>query len=310
MSTYIQGLKPPDTPTQYRAVGFLHAKYLPSAENFLRGTLVTDDGLFPAALNHALANWLNKNPTQLSTSCIWLVYPRKLKESPGLTFSVKSIVEIEQSVANYFSIRGQLWTWNEENGKLVMRIRRNEEPPPRLKHTPLWKPFYLEIQGRLPVEKKRGQFWEFKCFRDGESLLLEDGRMIKDAAQMKELEENQPILELKDISMTDARAEITLKFNTIPEVRELPKSRVEFYLKAPNGVVFTVNIKGKAWRKAEASMKEFPSFVAMVGGKLGAPTSSGFEVEGGGLQVFEKKPKEPKEPKEPKSEKAEAIATN
>ncbi len=117
MSTYIQGLKPPDTPTQYRAVGFLHAKYLPSAENFLRGTLVTDDGLFPAALNHALANWLNKNPEQLSTSCIWLVYPRKLKESPGLTFSAYSIVEIEQSVANYFSIRGQLWGWDEETGQ-------------------------------------------------------------------------------------------------------------------------------------------------------------------------------------------------
>ena len=73
MSTYIPGLKPPDTPTQYRAIGFLHAKYLPSAENFLRGTLVTDDGLFPAALNHALAtpksekaeasatNWLGRS---------------------------------------------------------------------------------------------------------------------------------------------------------------------------------------------------------------------------------------------------------
>ncbi len=121
-------------------------------------------------------------------------------------------------------------------------------------------------------------------------------------------EEKSPVDFEKEIRMTDARAEITLKFNTIPEVRELPKSRVEFYLKATTGVVFTVNIKGKAWRKAEASMKEFPSFVAMVGGKLGAPTSKGFEVEGGGLQVFEKKPKEPKEPKEVKEEK-EAIAT-
>ena len=278
MSTDIPGLKPPDHPTQYRAVGFLHAKYLPSAENFLRVTLVTEDGVFPADINHALANWLKKNPTQLSTSYIWQVYPRKLKESPGLTFSAYSIVEIEQSVANYFSIRGQLWKWDEEKGKLVMRIRRNEEPPPRLKHTPLWKPFYLEIQGRLPVEKKRGQFWEFKCFRDGESLLLEDGRMIEDAAEMKEIEDNPPILELKDISMTDARAEITLKFNTIPEVRELPKGRVEFYLKAQSGVVFTVNIKGKSWRKASENMQQFSNWVAAVGGKLGNPTPSGFEV--------------------------------
>ncbi len=313
MRTEIQGLKPPDTPTQYRAVGFLRAQYLPSADKFRQGTLVTDDGLFPAELNHDLANWLKKNPDQLEQPNLWMVYPRKSDSSPGLTFSARRLADESTSNANYFSIRGQLWGWDEEKGKLVMRIRRNEEPPPRLKHTPLWKPFYLEIQGRLPVEKKRGQFWEFKCFRDGESLLLEDGRMIEDAAEMKEIEDNPPILELKDISMTDARAEITLKFNTIPEVRELPKGRVEFYLKATNGVVFTVNIKGKSWRKAEASMKEFPSFVAMVGGKLGAPTSNGFELEGAGLQVFEKKPSEPKEPKElksPKSEKAEAIATN
>ncbi len=36
---------PPDTPTQYRAVGFLRARYLPNADKFRQGTLVTDDGL-------------------------------------------------------------------------------------------------------------------------------------------------------------------------------------------------------------------------------------------------------------------------
>ncbi len=291
MSTYIPGLKLPDTPTQYRAIGFLHAKYLPSAENFLRGTLVTDDGLFPAALNHALAKWLKKNPTQLSTSYIWLVYPRKLKESPGLTFSAYSIVEIEQSVANYFSIRGQLWGWDEEKGKLVIKIKRNEEPPPRLKGTKLWKPFYLEIQGRLPVSKERGQFWELKCFRDGESLLLGDGRMVKNADEMKAIvdrkpdsgedetsEKTQEAVPRTGGSMTEARAEITLKFNTIPEVRTVPSGRVSFDLVAPNGVVFTVNIKGKSWRKASENMQQFSNWVAAGGGKLGNPTPSGFEV--------------------------------
>ncbi len=119
-------------------------------------------------------------------------------------------------------------------------------------------------------------------------------RLVKDALEMKEIEDNPPILVQKEILMTEARAEITLKFNTIPEVRTLPKSRIEFDLVAPNGVVFTVNIKGKSWRKASENMQQFSNWVAAVGGKLGNPTPSGFEVADAGLQVFEKKAKQPK----------------
>ena len=93
MRTEIQGLKPPDTPTQYRAVGFLRAQYLPSADKFRQGTLVTDDGLFPAELNHDLANWLKKNPDQLEQPNLWMVYPRKSDSSPGLTFSARRLAD-------------------------------------------------------------------------------------------------------------------------------------------------------------------------------------------------------------------------
>ena len=94
--------------------------------------------------------------------------------------------------------------------------------------------------------------------------------------------------------MTEARAEIALKFSTIPQVREVPNGRVEFDLTAPNGVVFTANIKKKTWRKSEASMREYNHWVASVGGKLGNPTASGFELADAGLQVYEKKPKQSK----------------
>lgn len=102
--------------------------------------------------------------------------------------------------------------------------------------------------------------------------------------------------------MTEARVDITLKFSDVPQVRELPQARVEFDLTAPNGVVFTVKIKGKSWRKAEASMQEYDNWVAAVGGKLGNPTKSGFEVDGAGLQVYEKKPKQPKPAEEASAE--------
>ena len=97
------------------------------------------------------------------------------------------------------------------------------------------------------------------------------------------------------MNVTEAKAEITLKFNIIPQINPLPQGRVEFHLKDASGLVFTVNIKGKSWRKAEAAMKNFPQWVAAVGGKLGAPTTNGFQLESAGLQVFEKKPKELKE---------------
>ena len=94
--------------------------------------------------------------------------------------------------------------------------------------------------------------------------------------------------------MTEARVEVALKFNDIPEAREIDNGRVELKLTAANSTVFTVTLKGKAWRKAEKMMNEFPEWTANASGKLGAKTDDGFELEGAGLQVFEKKPKEPK----------------
>ena len=91
--------------------------------------------------------------------------------------------------------------------------------------------------------------------------------------------------------MTEARAEIALKFSAIPPVREIPNGRVEFDLTAPNGIVFTARIKTKTWRKSETSMREYEHWVAPVGGKLGNPTALGFELTDAGLQVYEKKPK-------------------
>jgi len=64
--------------------------------------------------------------------------------------------------------------------------------------------------------------------------------------------------------MTEAKSEITLKFNA------------------------------KSWRKAETSAAEFESWAGAVSGKLGQSTTQGFEVVDAGIQVFEKKAKEPK----------------
>ena len=93
--------------------------------------------------------------------------------------------------------------------------------------------------------------------------------------------------------MTEARSEITLKFNSLPEAVPAANKKVEIRLTDQNGVTFTALINAKSWRKAEADATTFSDWGGAVSGKLGQPTDNGFEVIDAGIKVFEKKAKEP-----------------
>ena len=94
--------------------------------------------------------------------------------------------------------------------------------------------------------------------------------------------------------MTQARSEITLKFNELPQVKPTENKKVEITLTDQNGVTFTALVNAKSWRKAEADVAAFSDWGGAVSGKLGQPTDNGFEVVDAGIKVFEKKAKEPK----------------
>lgn len=93
--------------------------------------------------------------------------------------------------------------------------------------------------------------------------------------------------------MTEAKSEITLKFNELPEAVPAPNKKVEISLTDQNGVIFTALINAKSWRKAEADVAAFSDWGGAVSGKLGQSTANGFEVVDAGIKVFEKKAKEP-----------------
>ena len=93
--------------------------------------------------------------------------------------------------------------------------------------------------------------------------------------------------------MTEAKSEITLKFNALPTANPAPNKKVEISLTDQNGVIFTALINAKSYRKAEADVQAFSDWGGAVSGKLGNKTDSGFEVVDAGIKVFEKKPKEP-----------------
>ncbi|PSB42829.1 hypothetical protein C7B80_26175 [Cyanosarcina cf. burmensis CCALA 770] len=92
--------------------------------------------------------------------------------------------------------------------------------------------------------------------------------------------------------MTQARSEITLKFNELPQVKPAENKKVEITLTDQNGVTFTALVNAKSWRKAEADAANFYEWGGAVSGKLGQRTADGFEVVEAGVRIFEKKSKE------------------
>lgn len=93
--------------------------------------------------------------------------------------------------------------------------------------------------------------------------------------------------------MSEAKSEITLKFNTLPESEPAPNKKVLVKVTDQNGITFTALINSKSWRKAEADVAAFADWGGSIGGKLGQLNPDGsFEVLEAGIKVFEKKPKE------------------
>ncbi|MDZ4872102.1 MAG: hypothetical protein CLLPBCKN_001490 [Chroococcidiopsis cubana SAG 39.79] len=92
--------------------------------------------------------------------------------------------------------------------------------------------------------------------------------------------------------MTQARSEITLKFNELPSATLGANKKVEITLTDQNEVVFTALVNAKSWRKAEADAANFSDWGGAVSGKLGQRTADGFEVVEAGVRIFEKKSKE------------------
>lgn len=66
----------------------------------------------------------------------------------------------------------------------------------------------------------------------------------------------QPDQALEEL-MTEARSEITLKFNSLPEALPAANKKVEIRLTDQNGVTFTARINALSWRKAEADVAAF-----------------------------------------------------
>lgn len=86
------------------------------------------------------------------------------------------------------------------------------------------------------------------------------------------------------------KIDVSLKFNQLPNQIVDSGQNKEFLLNA-DGIEVTVRIHSKALERLHYANEKYPSWVALLEGKTGSPTDSGFILEQSKLQVFEKKAK-------------------
>ena len=86
------------------------------------------------------------------------------------------------------------------------------------------------------------------------------------------------------------RMEVSVKFNEKPGSTLAEDGKVNIEIEC-NGKKVRAGLKAKSWRKASALMDQYPIWVACVSGKMAAMDAAGMELEGAGIQVFEKQAK-------------------
>lgn len=191
-----QPIPPPSEPMQYRAIGLIRGQYMPSAEQFTRGTLVAaDDTLIDAVLLGRVMS-LVKNHLSLDESHLWVVYPRTRQEDGNLHVQIVGVWEPERlqqpsptldgdssspeeapsqesSVEDdYFSVRGAVIYQSREEEGLIVKIKQSPRKP---QDKPKF--FKLKLKGIL-ADKAVGHFWDFQVQRQANSLVIQEANDI------------------------------------------------------------------------------------------------------------------------------------
>jgi hypothetical protein len=194
---------------QYRAIGLVRGRFVPSEEQFSNGTLmITADGYsLPAVLLGRVLS-LVKNHLNLEQDYHWVVYPRmfgKPRSPQILTFQIMGVWEpallnrldegeepelSSQPAAEtsplgaepedgYFSIRGEVLDFSEETQELTVNIRQTPRKPDQE-----GKSFKLPLKGVL-AGKVVGQFWDLNVQHQHGTLVIQNGSRVGMVAPKK-----------------------------------------------------------------------------------------------------------------------------
>jgi hypothetical protein len=182
----------PSEPKQFRAIGLIRGKYVPSEEQFTCGTFFSDDGAEIDSVLLGRVMSLIKKHINLEESHLWVVYPRTQQESGSLHLQIVGVWEPEtlaqeeeetdsddKQIAssdveddNYFSIRGEVVFYSEERSCTVVKIR---QAPRKKGDTARY--FKLSLNGKIEG-RTLGHFWDFHVRRNGTMLAIEHGECV------------------------------------------------------------------------------------------------------------------------------------
>lgn len=185
-----QPIAPPSEPMQYRAIGLVRGRYVPSDDQFNRGYLQTADGSTLDAVLLGQVMSLVKKHLDLEASHLWVVYPRTREKQAGLHIQIVGVWEPEALQAedgstavgsegsaapqadDYFSVRGEVMFQSPDQEYVVVRIQQS---PRKTSEEP--KSFKLRLEGALPT-RAVGYFWDLEAQRQGNQLVIQEGQSI------------------------------------------------------------------------------------------------------------------------------------
>jgi hypothetical protein len=275
-------------------------------------TLLVEDTVFPVIGFIPKAVHQHHQPGQLQR---FGVFPGALegklaftvlKVSPNATVGIKlkGCWEERYGVPYLVVYRNRLFSPNDTKLRVLVPIVWEDAPPADGR---FWE-LEAEVKGgELSVTQVIGTFAappQAKRYRSPEEL-----ERIKAIAppvrRVAAVPPTAPPLTLKEIRQmtTPAKIQLTCKLHQVPDYRELPDSRIEFFLSEGAGPVFTVRIKPKLFKKL--THHGYEHWVAAISGDLGEATETGFELQNVAVQVFEKKPPTASSSTEPASEKGD-----
>jgi hypothetical protein len=196
-------IPPASEPLQYRAIGLILGKYIPSIEEFNQGIMLADDGTEIDAVILGRIMSLIKNHLDLDKSHLWVVYPRIRKEDNKLHAQIMGVwdpqlviepldssadaeEQVESAVEpqriptietlgipdSYFSIRGEVIYQSRETKEIFVKIRQAPK-----KKTEEERYFKIRLVGDLP-QKLVGNFWDFDVVRVNNNLEIRSGQFV------------------------------------------------------------------------------------------------------------------------------------
>jgi hypothetical protein len=195
-----QPIPAPSEPMQYRAIGLLRGRYKPSDEQFTRGEFTTIDGIVIEAVLLGRVMSLVKNHLNLEEEHLWVVYPRTRDKQRDLHMQIVGVWEpenlsqpedeegadAEESTEdvvpyvpssevedNYFSIRGEVVFYEEDQQEVIVKI---QQAPRKKDARP--KAFKLRLKGIL-AGKAVGYFWDLQVRREADELVVYESTSIK-----------------------------------------------------------------------------------------------------------------------------------